>query len=117
MYDSLPSRSRNRAWCFHPQGFEFQQSSRVWLQLQTLKKLDNGAFFFMEGDPAERAFVLLGGKVKLGQVTVDGQQVILGYLVPGRVFGIIASLKKMTLSSFCSSCWELQDYLLGSRDP
>jgi len=61
-----------------------------------LSSLEDGAFYFMEGDPAERAYILLEGKVKLIQVTPDGQQVILGYLVPGRVYGIIAILKKVT---------------------
>jgi CRP-like cAMP-binding protein len=58
--------------------------------------LDNGGFYFMEGEPANKAYVLLAGKVKLIQVTTDGQQVILGYLVPGRVYGIISILKKVT---------------------
>lgn len=53
------------------------------------------SFFFMEGDPATRGYVLLTGKVKLTQLTPDGQQVILGYLSPGRVFGIIAIIKKI----------------------
>jgi len=62
----------------------------------THAQMDNGAFFFMAGEPAQKAFVLLSGKVKLVQVTADGQQVILGYLVPGRVYGIISILKKVT---------------------
>ena len=61
-----------------------------------IKDLSDGAFFFMESDPADKAYILLTGKVKLAQVTSDGQQVILGYLVPGRVYGIIAILKKVT---------------------
>jgi CRP-like cAMP-binding protein len=61
-----------------------------------VQTLEDGAFFFMEEEPAEHAFVLIEGKVKLAQLTPDGQQVILGYIVPGRVFGIIAILKKTT---------------------
>ncbi len=61
-----------------------------------VRELDDGAFFFMEEDPAETTYVLVEGKVKLTQVTASGQQVILGYLVPGRVYGIIAILKKVT---------------------
>lgn len=53
------------------------------------------SFFFMEEDPAERGYVLLSGKIKLTQLTPDGQQVILGYLSPGRVFGIICIIKQM----------------------
>lgn len=55
----------------------------------------NESFFFMEEEPAERGYVLLAGKVKLTQLTPDGQQVILGYLSPGRVFGIICIIKKI----------------------
>ena len=61
-----------------------------------IQKLADGAFFFLESDPAEKSYILLNGKVKLGQVTEVGQQVILGYLIPGRVFGIISILKKVT---------------------
>ena len=61
-----------------------------------IKILDKGSFFFQKEEPAIHAYILLDGKVKLGQVAVDGQQVILGYLIPGRVFGIIAVLKKVT---------------------
>ncbi len=60
-----------------------------------IRELSDGSFFFFEEDPAEIAFILIKGKIKLTQVTGDGQQVILGYLVPGRVFGIIAILKKV----------------------
>jgi len=74
----------------HPPQFE------AILQAAHIKTLPDGAFYFMEGEPAERGYILVDGKVKLGQVTTDGQQVILGYLIPGRVFGIIAILKKVT---------------------
>jgi len=61
-----------------------------------IRQLADGAFFFMESDPAEKSYILLSGKVKLGQLTEVGQQVILGYLIPGRVFGIISILKKVS---------------------
>lgn len=61
-----------------------------------IRRYSDGAFFFLESDPAENSFILLDGKVKLGQLTEVGQQVILGYLIPGRVFGIISILTKVT---------------------
>jgi CRP-like cAMP-binding protein len=61
-----------------------------------IRKLDASQYYFVEEDPADTGYLLLKGKVKLTQVTLDGQQVILGYLSPGRVFGIIAILKKVT---------------------
>lgn len=60
------------------------------IEAARVRRLDDGAFFFMEADPAESIYVLLAGKVQLTQVTRDGQQVILGYLSPGREYGIIA---------------------------
>ena len=73
-----------------------EEEVRHAVSLSWLKSQKDGAFFFMEGEQADKAYVLIDGKVKLAQVTPDGQQVILGYLVPGRVFGIIAILKKIS---------------------
>lgn len=66
------------------------------IETAQVRRLDSGAYYYVEDDPADRGYLLLEGKVKLTQVTLDGQQVILGYLGPGRVFGIIAILKKVT---------------------
>lgn len=60
------------------------------------KILEADSFCFMEDDPALKAYLLLEGKIKLTQVTIHGQQVIMGYITPGRVFGIIAALKDVT---------------------
>lgn len=66
------------------------------IQFSQTTSIQDGAFFFLEGNPADKGFILIEGKVKLEQVTSDGRQILLGYLVPGRVFGIIAILKKVT---------------------
>lgn len=55
-------------------------------------EVDDGVFFFMQGDPAERTFLLAQGKVRLSQLGVDGQQVLQGYIGPGREFGLIAAV-------------------------
>ena len=72
------------------------EAFKLVLNSANIKKLEDGAFYFHTEEPATHAYILLEGKVKLAQVTTDGRQVILGYLVPGRVFGIIAILKKVT---------------------
>ena len=58
-----------------------------------LRSLEDGEFFFMQGDPALRSYLLIEGQVRLSQVNQDGQQVMLGYIGPGREFGIIAGLQ------------------------
>jgi CRP-like cAMP-binding protein len=45
---------------------------------------------FWQGNPAAQFFVLTGGKVKLTQVTVDGQQLILRYVSPHQFFGLLS---------------------------
>jgi len=50
----------------------------------------------MEGDPASAVFLLVEGKVKLFQVTPQGQQVIHGYVSEEDVFGIVAAISEET---------------------
>jgi len=49
-----------------------------------------GEFFFFQGDVAERIFMLCEGRVKLLQLSTDGQQVILRMGGPWTMIGIIA---------------------------
>lgn len=46
----------------------------------------------MQGDPGVMLCLLIKGKVKLTQVTPQGQQLILEYINPGREFGLLAVL-------------------------
>jgi CRP-like cAMP-binding protein len=52
-------------------------------------------YLFHQGDPARRFCVLVTGKVKLTQLTEDGQQIILRYVSPGEAFAVIAVLSKI----------------------
>jgi CRP-like cAMP-binding protein len=54
--------------------------------------LERGAFFFHEGDPATRLYVLAEGQVRLSQVSAEGQQVLLRLVSAGDIFGWIGSL-------------------------
>jgi CRP/FNR family transcriptional regulator, nitrogen oxide reductase regulator len=51
------------------------------------KQADAGKFFFIEGDQADEFLVLTAGRVKLTQLTPDGQQVVLRLIGPGDAFG------------------------------
>jgi CRP-like cAMP-binding protein len=64
------------------------------LHLARKKRITGGEFYFMEGDPATAIFLLVEGKVKLLQVTPQGQQVNHGYVSKGDVFGVISSLSE-----------------------
>jgi CRP/FNR family transcriptional regulator, nitrogen oxide reductase regulator len=51
---------------------------------------DEGSPFFRQGDAASRLLLLVEGRVRISQVTVDGQQVTMRIIVPGSIFGAMA---------------------------
>jgi CRP/FNR family transcriptional regulator, nitrogen oxide reductase regulator len=57
-----------------------------------VRQAEEGAYFFHQGGPAEQVCLLAEGKVKMGQLTEDGQQVTLRIIVPGQMFGGMAAL-------------------------
>jgi CRP-like cAMP-binding protein len=46
-----------------------------------------GDALFVEGEPGDRMYVIVDGKVKLGQTSSDGRETLLGVLGPGEMFG------------------------------
>jgi CRP-like cAMP-binding protein len=54
------------------------------------RSLDDGMFFFIQGDPADALFVLKQGRVKLIQNSADGQQILLRVIGPWSLFAIVA---------------------------
>ncbi len=60
-----------------------------FLDAGTLRAVEEDGFFFLQGDPAGRLYVLVQGRGRLTQVTPDGQQIALRLLVPGQMFGAI----------------------------
>ena len=62
------------------------------LALGILRSVEEGGFFFMQGDPATHAYVLVSGRVKMLQITPNGQQIVLRIMTPGQTYGGIAML-------------------------
>ncbi len=76
-------------------GLERGQLERVLRAARPQSSADK-QYIFMEDDPAQDIYLVIQGRVKLTQVSVDGQQVMLGYLSAAREFGVIALLEEMT---------------------
>lgn len=55
------------------------------------RHLSPGDTVFRQGEPADELFVLLEGRVKVTQVTSDGQQVVVRLLGPGEMMGCVAA--------------------------
>jgi len=56
------------------------------------RSVEEDGFFFMQGDPATHAYVLTAGRVKMVQITPNGQQITLRIMTPGQTYGGIALL-------------------------
>jgi CRP/FNR family transcriptional regulator, nitrogen oxide reductase regulator len=56
------------------------------------RSMEEGGYYFMQGDPATHAYVLGQGRVKMVQLTPSGQQIMLRMMTPGQTFGGIAML-------------------------
>jgi CRP-like cAMP-binding protein len=56
------------------------------------RSVEEGGFFFMQGDPATHAYVLVEGRVKMIQITPNGQQITMRIMTPGQTYGGIALL-------------------------
>ena len=56
------------------------------------RSIEENGYFFMQGDPATHAYVLLSGRVKMLQITPNGQQITLRIMTPGQTYGGIALL-------------------------
>lgn len=62
------------------------------LQAAQAARLEADQYLFMQEDPASHFYLVVEGKLKLSQVTVEGQQVIMAYSTPGEAVGVAAAL-------------------------
>lgn len=67
---------------------------REVLQAAQPRKIPRDGFLFQQGDPAAALYLLLAGRMRIHQVTPDGQQVLLRVLTPGEMFGGVTLLKE-----------------------
>ena len=51
------------------------------IETSVLRSIEEDGFFFMQGDPATHAYVLVKGRVKMIQITPNGQQITLRIIV------------------------------------
>lgn len=61
-----------------------------------IEKRSEGEYFFFQGDPASAVYVLASGRVKLLQLTTDGQQVILRMAVAWTPIGLVGTVSNAT---------------------
>ena len=63
------------------------------LQNSITRSIEEGGFFFFQGDPAQFLYVLTSGQAKLMQTSSTGQQVSLRMLYPWQMFGALGAVR------------------------
>ena len=65
-----------------------------FLRNSVTRAVEEGGFFFFQGDPADYLYVLTSGQVKLLQANPAGQQVNLRTLYPWQMFGALGAVRE-----------------------
>lgn len=71
------------------EGFSSAERAQV-LASATPRSFRRGEILFREGEPATTLFLPESGRVKLTQLTADGEEVIMRYMAPGEIFAAVA---------------------------
>jgi CRP-like cAMP-binding protein len=58
----------------------------------SIRAVQDGGFFFMQSETAEHMFLLVEGRVRMGQLTEDGRRVTMRIIAAGQVFGGVSML-------------------------
>lgn len=58
------------------------------------KRLNEGDAAFHQGQVAERFFILLHGRLKVVQITGEGEQIIVRHVNPGDIFGMAKAMNR-----------------------
>lgn len=66
----------------------------VFLGHASVRRVPQGEAVFKQGQQADSFFLLLSGRLKVTQVTGDGQQVIVRVVHPGELFGFAVALQR-----------------------
>lgn len=64
----------------------------IILQNSISRSIEEGSFFFLQGDEAVYLYILTGGRVKLMQSNPSGQQVNLRTIYPWQMFGALGAV-------------------------
>jgi CRP-like cAMP-binding protein len=61
------------------------------LEASQLRRIPKGGILFEQETEAKTFFVLLDGRIKIAQITPDGQQMIVRFIGPGEQFGCVTA--------------------------
>ena len=75
-----------------------------------------GSVVFSEGEPGDRLYIIVDGKIKLSQTSSDGREQVMAVLGPGEMFGELSLFDPGTRTSTASAVTDSVLLALGQRD-
>lgn len=82
-----------------------------------IRRVPQGSTIFEQGTPADAFYLLLQGRLKVMQVTPDGQQVMVRVVHPGDLFGFAKALARPDYPGTARAavdsavvCWPMSDW-------
>lgn len=88
----------------------FQRATDADLQLilanSVPRSIEEGGYFFLQGDPADYLYVLTQGQVKLVQSNPAGHQISLRIIYPWQMFGALGAVRDQALYPASSQALE-----------
>jgi CRP-like cAMP-binding protein len=79
---------------------------RAIVRLGIRRAVEDGGSYFLQEEPAEYLYILLSGRIKLCQVSVNGEQVNLRTVMPGQLFGAIGAVQADAPYPACAEALE-----------
>ena len=67
---------------------------KLFVEKGILRSIEEGEFFFFQGDPATYFYVLIEGRAKLLQTSTAGQQVNLRTITEWQMFGALGAVRE-----------------------
>ncbi len=82
-------------------------------QAARTRAVSHSEFYFHQGEPATTLYVLLTGRARLLQISAEGNEVLLGFVMPGEMFGGVSflgqadyPLSAQAVEDCLAACWE-----------
>lgn len=81
-----------------------------------IRSFAKGAVLYRRGDPGESLLMVIQGRIKLTNATIDGKEIVLYYVGPGEILGEVAALDGKERAVDTVALEDLEVFVVYTRD-
>lgn len=97
-------------------GSLFDEEIEQLIGFGTIQRFREGQTIFLRGDPGDCLMIVVSGRVKISNVSVDGKEAVLNFIEPANCFGEIAMLDGKERSADASAYESCELFVLRNAD-